>query len=59
VFTGTLPSGDDFRYENTPIYTFREEKIVRLIEVGSQDMWTTLSKALHQATGYTGAAAHT
>jgi ketosteroid isomerase-like protein len=59
VFTGTLSSGDDFRYDNTLIYTFRDDKIVRLIEVGSEDMWTTLAKELHDTTGYSGAANRT
>jgi hypothetical protein len=57
VFTGTLPGGDDFRYSNVLIYTFRDGKIARLVEVASEDMWTTLSKALADAAGYTGAAA--
>src|ERR1700722_9038036 len=56
VFTGTLPDGTDFRYPNVLLYTFRDAKIVRLVEVASADMWITLSKALREADGYTGAA---
>jgi ketosteroid isomerase-like protein len=57
VFTGVLPDGNDFRYTNVLIYTFRDGRIVRLVEVASEDMWSTLSKALADAAGYTGAAA--
>jgi ketosteroid isomerase-like protein len=56
VFTGTLPSGDDFRYDNVLLYTFRDGKIVRLVEVAPGDMWSVLSKALRDAAGFTGAA---
>lgn len=56
VFTGVLPSGDPFSYPNVLLYTFRDGKIARLVEVASADMWSTLSKALRDAAGYTGAA---
>jgi hypothetical protein len=56
VFTGTLPEGTDFLYSNVLIYTFAGDRIVRLVEVASEDMWQTLSKALRDAAGYTGAA---
>jgi ketosteroid isomerase-like protein len=57
VFTGTLPNGSDFRFDNVLLYTFRDGKIVRLVEVASGDMWSTLQKALQEAAGYTGASA--
>ena len=56
VFTGVLPSGDAFSYPNVLLFTFRDDKIARLVEVASADMWSTLSKALRDAAGYTGAA---
>ncbi|MFI5053229.1 MAG: nuclear transport factor 2 family protein [Acidimicrobiia bacterium] len=59
VFTGTLPDGNDFRFDNVLLYTFRDGKIARLVEVASGDMWSTLSKALQEAAGYTGAAGRT
>jgi ketosteroid isomerase-like protein len=58
VFTGTLPGGDDFRYDNVLLYMFEDGRITRLVEVASGDMWSTLSKALRDAAGYTGAAGH-
>lgn len=46
LFTGTLPNGTDFAFPNTLLYTFRDGKIARLVEVASQEMWTTLRAAL-------------
>ena len=46
TFTGTLPDGPAFRYPNVLLYTFRDGKIVQLVEVASADMWSTLRAAL-------------
>ena len=55
VFTGTLPDGTAFRYSNVLLYTVHDGRITRLVEVASEDMWSTLSRALRDAAGYTGA----
>jgi hypothetical protein len=45
VFTGTLPNGSAFRFPNVLIYTFDGDKVSRLIEVASAEMWSTLQQA--------------
>jgi ketosteroid isomerase-like protein len=45
-FTGTFPNGTDFSYPNVLLYTFSSGKIVRLVEVASEQMWTEMRAAL-------------
>ena len=54
LYTGTLPDGNDFRYPDTQLFTFRDGKIVQLIQVASAEMWATLLGALKtvSAPGY-------
>ncbi len=46
TFTGALPNGTRFRFPNVLMYTFRDGKIVGLVEVASAEMWSTLQAAL-------------
>jgi ketosteroid isomerase-like protein len=50
-FTGTIPGGKAFSYPNVLLYSFADGKIVRLVEVGSRDMWSSLRAALAEV-GY-------
>ncbi len=44
-FTGTLPDGEDYRFRNVFLYTVRDGKFVRLVEVASKEMWAFLAEA--------------
>lgn len=44
-FTGTLPDGEDYRFRNVFLYTVRDGKFVRLVEVASKEMWDFFAQA--------------
>jgi ketosteroid isomerase-like protein len=46
--SGTLPNGLDFRFPEVMIYTFQEGKIVRMILVGSNEMFSTLAPVMKE-----------
>jgi ketosteroid isomerase-like protein len=48
ALSGTLPNGQDFRFPEVMIYTFEDGKMVRLIAVGSTEMFSTLAPIMKE-----------
>jgi hypothetical protein len=54
VYSATLPSGEDVSFDDIVMWTFKDGRVVRQIQVASTLMWETLRNALQtvSAPGY-------
>lgn len=54
IYSATLPSGEDVAFDDVVMWTFKDGRIVRQIQVASEEMWETLRTALQtvSAPGY-------
>jgi ketosteroid isomerase-like protein len=48
VLSGRFPTGDSFQFPEVMIYTFENERVTRLIAVGSRDMFATLAPVMKE-----------
>jgi hypothetical protein len=54
VYSATLPGGEDVSFDDVIMWTFKNGRIVRQVQVASTDMWETFRNALQavSAPGY-------